>query len=58
MKKTVLIILITFLLTGHNIYAQGCNDAGLCSLGDLDGQGLTFGYKKKYEVFQPVKFSQ
>ena len=45
MKKTALILLITFLLTGHYIYAQGCNDAGLCSMGDLDGQGLTSGNK-------------
>ena len=36
------------MLVGLNAYPQGCNDAGLCSMGDLDGRGLTT--EKKYNT--------
>ncbi len=45
MKNISIILLISLLITGHKVYSQGCNDAGLCSMGDLDGQGLTAGNK-------------
>lgn len=45
MKYKNLIVFISFLFIGSHSWSQGCNDAGLCSLGDLDGQGLTRGNK-------------
>ena len=45
MKKITLLLSFSLLLSGQMIYSQGCNDAGLCSMGDLDGQGLTMGNK-------------
>ncbi|HSG67880.1 MAG TPA: hypothetical protein VK994_04175, partial [Bacteroidales bacterium] len=34
-------IIISLSALAINAYNQGCNDAGLCSMGDLDGKGLT-----------------
>lgn len=45
MKILRFIIMIGLLVQTQNILAQGCNDAGLCGLGDLDGQGLSTGNK-------------
>lgn len=42
-------IILQFLLT-LNIHAQGCNDAGLCTLGELDGQGLSGNSKYNTQV--------
>ena len=39
-----------FLLTGLQTYPQGCSDAGLCSMGDLDGQGLSNENKDNTQV--------
>lgn len=41
MKKIKLIMLAGLFFSSLAAYPQGCNDAGLCSMGDLDGQGLT-----------------
>lgn len=44
--KTIRSIFVALLiLTGTQAYSQGCNDAGLCSMGALDGQGLSTGNK-------------
>ena len=40
MQKKVFIILLILQAMSIDIMAQGCNDAGLCSMGDLDGKGL------------------
>lgn len=40
MRKKIIIILLLLLSITHHSHAQGCNDAGLCSMGDLDGKGL------------------
>jgi len=45
MRKLGSLFIISFLLSGQAVFSQGCNDAGLCSMGDLDGQGLTAGNK-------------
>ncbi|MEE4255840.1 MAG: hypothetical protein V2I47_02280 [Bacteroidales bacterium] len=45
MKNSIFIILISSLMLYKVASGQGCNDAGLCSLGDLDGQGLSGGNK-------------
>ena len=45
MKRIALILIISLGLSLQGIFAQGCNDAGLCSMGDLDGQGLGTGNK-------------
>ena len=50
MKKIAFIFLFSFLITGQSIFSQGCNDAGLCSMGDLDGQGLTRGNKYQTQL--------
>ena len=50
MKTAKLIILGGLMLTSHLLFSQGCNDAGLCSMGDLDGQGLTDGNKYDTQV--------
>ena len=39
LKASMLFFLFTAL--GITAYPQGCNDAGLCSMGDLDGKGLS-----------------
>lgn len=43
MKKTGFLILAGLLFTVYQSHAQGCNDAGLCGMGDLDGRRLTTG---------------
>ncbi len=45
MKGKKLIVIIGLIIVGLNLYSQGCNDAGLCSMGDLDGKGLSDGNK-------------
>jgi hypothetical protein len=45
MKRNLFLLLISLLLLQKVASGQGCNDAGLCSLGDLDGQGLSIGSK-------------
>lgn len=50
MKKLRIILLIAVMFSGHSIFSQGCNDAGLCSMGDLDGQGLTMGTKYNTQI--------
>src|SRR5210317_745713 len=45
MKIKTIILLGVFTIAGLKLSAQGCNDAGLCSMGDLDGQGLTMNNK-------------
>lgn len=40
MKKLRYTLLIAMMISGQGLFSQGCNDAGLCSMGDLDGQGL------------------
>ena len=41
MKLKASILLFLIVLAGASGYSQGCNDAGLCSMGDLDGKGLS-----------------
>jgi hypothetical protein len=48
MNRIKLIFLISIVFSGLSGFSQGCNDAGLCSMGDLDGQGLTA--KNKYNT--------
>ncbi|MDT8393877.1 MAG: hypothetical protein RQ761_08525 [Bacteroidales bacterium] len=43
MKKTGFLILAALLFTVSRAHAQGCNDAGLCGMGDLDGRRLGTG---------------
>jgi len=50
MKGIKLIIVISFVFSSIAGFSQGCNDAGLCSMGDLDGQGLTAGNKYNTQV--------
>lgn len=62
--------LLFLLLTGIASYGQGCNDAGLCSMGRLDGQGLTegnryntqlsyyFGLGEKQSLVNTIQFEQ
>jgi hypothetical protein len=45
MKKILFTLLFSSLMLHKVASGQGCNDAGLCSLGDLDGQGLSIGSK-------------
>jgi hypothetical protein len=45
MKIKSIILLGILTISGLRLSAQGCNDAGLCSMGDLDGQGLTMNNK-------------
>lgn len=45
MIRIIIILFISTLLVNKVAYTQGCNDAGLCGLGDLDGQGLNTGNK-------------
>jgi hypothetical protein len=42
--KTILLLGV-LTIAGLKLSGQGCNDAGLCTMGDLDGQGLTMGNK-------------
>lgn len=41
MKYPAILFIILLFISGTRTYSQGCNDAGLCSMGDLDGKGLT-----------------
>jgi len=50
MKRLVFAMMISLIYSGQIIMAQGCNDAGLCSMGDLDGQGLSMGNKYNTQV--------
>ena len=45
MKIKIIFLLVILTIGGLRLSAQGCNDAGLCSMGDLDGQGLGMGNK-------------
>lgn len=49
--KTIRAIVFLFII-GWSIpsFSQGCNDAGLCSMGDLDGRGLTGNNKYNTQV--------
>lgn len=41
MKTMRTIAIILFIGWSISVFSQGCNDAGLCSMGDLDGRGLS-----------------
>jgi hypothetical protein len=70
MKGIKIIILLSLIMSGFKAYPQGCNDAGLCSMGDLDGQGLTsknkyntqlsylFGLGEKQTLINTIQFEQ
>lgn len=45
MKTTITLLFAIFVLGLSNVYSQGCNDAGLCTMGDLDARGLNTGNK-------------
>jgi len=55
MKILRFILVIGLIIQTQNIFAQGCNDAGLCGLGDLDGQGLSI--RNKYNTQVSYVFS-
>jgi len=68
MKGIKLVTIAGLLLSSLASYPQGCNDAGLCSMGDLDGQGLTadnkyntqlsyfFGLGEKQSIINTIQF--
>ena len=71
MKKLGIIFLyLLFSITVNFTYAQGCNDAGLCTMGDLDGQrsgngdqyntllAYTFGLGEKQALVNTIQFEQ
>lgn len=70
MRSFKIVFLISFLISGLQSYPQGCNDAGLCSMGDLDGQGLTadnkyntqlsyiFGLGENQTLINTIQFEQ
>lgn len=70
MKRSKLVITAGLLLASLVSYSQGCNDAGLCSMGDLDGKGLTannkyntqisytFGLGEKQSLINTIVFEQ
>jgi hypothetical protein len=71
MKKLRIIFLyLLFSITVNFAYPQGCNDAGLCTMGDLDGQrtgqseqfntllSYTFGLGEKQALVNTIQFEQ
>jgi hypothetical protein len=50
MRNIKYFIFAAIFFHGMMAYSQGCNDAGLCSMGDLDGQGLNQGNKYNTQI--------
>jgi hypothetical protein len=40
MTKNIILTLLIVLAAVYHTFGQGCNDAGMCSMGDLDGKAL------------------
>jgi hypothetical protein len=70
MKTRITIIILFTFLGSSQVFSQGCNDAGLCTMGDLDARGLstgkkyntqlsyTFGLGEKQSLINTVQFEQ
>lgn len=70
MKLIKLIFLFSILFIGHEVFTQGCNDAGLCTLGDFGSTNhknirkyqneliYSFGLGEQQTIIQTVQFDQ